>query len=352
MKRRPARRRYASTATHSGESDGKPHARGHRWRISSPSSVDIAPAGGRTGARGYEDATGFVEEEGKRCRTFKQATGFAPCRRGNLSMIEWILAVALNGRQSIEPAEPRKIGKNARLSVSRLARGDGAHSSPEPPHATNAPDIMSVEDEGSTIFEAAADGEITESHWCVRANGRPAVETPAPDRRLPSRAGIPRAHERRGVTRRTRIPTPDAQGIPLSQNPQRRQGRRRVHQPRVRPRVQLHARVQERLPQSSGCGRRNRERRPRRRTPPGGWNVARRPDIFFESTSRFHRSRTRRAATPSVLTTLRGSYKNIRNIPSRASSRTPSDGVSPRPSPPFEYCGVLSTGSPPSCFFA
>jgi len=36
------------------------------------------------------------------------------------------------------------------------------------------------------------------------------VKTPAPDRRLPSRAGIPRAHERHGVTRRTRIPTPDA----------------------------------------------------------------------------------------------------------------------------------------------
>ena len=50
----------------------------------------------------------------------------------------------------------------------------GAHSSPEPPHATNAPDVMSVEDEkGPNIFEAAADEEITESHWCVRANAAP-----------------------------------------------------------------------------------------------------------------------------------------------------------------------------------
>ena len=33
---------------------------------------------------------------------------------------------------------------------------------------------MSVEDEkGPTIFEAAADEEITESHWCVRANAAP-----------------------------------------------------------------------------------------------------------------------------------------------------------------------------------
>ena len=34
-KRKPARRRYASTATHSGESEGKPQALGQRWRISS-----------------------------------------------------------------------------------------------------------------------------------------------------------------------------------------------------------------------------------------------------------------------------------------------------------------------------
>jgi len=35
----------------------------------------------------------------------------------------------------------------------------------------------------------------------------------------------------------------------VPQEPQRRQGRRRVHQPGLPPRVQLHARVQGRLPQ-------------------------------------------------------------------------------------------------------
>ena len=184
---------------------------------------------------------------------------------------------------------------------------------------------------------------------------RPAVKTPAPDRRLPSRAGIPRAHERHGVTRRTRIPTPDAQGIPLSQNPQRRQGRRRVHQPRVRPRVQLHARVQERLPQSSLDVDEeivSADRGEEHLREDGTSRDARRPDIFFESTSRFHRSRTRRAATPSVLTTLRAVLtKTFETFVARASSRTPSDGVSPRPSPPFNTA-ACSPPDLPSCFFA
>jgi hypothetical protein len=84
---------------------------------------------------------------------------------------------------------------------------------------------------------------------------RPSSRQP-PTKRSPRRTGA--------TTRRTRIsrppdsPFPEAssspphlfpQGVPLPQEPQRRQGRRRRQQPGVRPRVQLHARLPRRLPQ-------------------------------------------------------------------------------------------------------
>ena len=173
VKRRPARRRYASTATHSGESDGKPtrgatgggSARRRRW--TSPQRVV---------ERAREDMkTRQGSWRGGSVVAFKRATGFAPCRRGNLSMIEWILAVALNGRQSIEPAEPRENWKKRpSLGLSVGPRRRGRTVRPSPRTRRTPPTVMSVEDEkGPTIFEAAADEEITESHWCVRANAAP-----------------------------------------------------------------------------------------------------------------------------------------------------------------------------------
>jgi len=65
-KRKPARRRYASTATHSGESEGKPQALGQRWRIS---SLSPSPPDGEAIARGrLKPQRGCVADGG----------GFAP----------------------------------------------------------------------------------------------------------------------------------------------------------------------------------------------------------------------------------------------------------------------------------
>jgi hypothetical protein len=88
------------------------------------------------------------------------------------------------------------------------------------------------EEAGPTIFEAAADEEITATHWC---------DDPSNEDFSPSRLPFSEAS--------SSPPHLFPQGVPLPQEPQRRQGRRRRQQPGVRPRVQLHARLPRRLPQ-------------------------------------------------------------------------------------------------------
>jgi len=74
------------------------------------------------------------------------------------------------------------------------------------------------EEAGPTIFEAAADEEITATHWC---------DDPSNEDFSPSRLPFSRGLEL--------TPHLFPQGVPLPQEPQRRQGRRRRQQPGVRP---------------------------------------------------------------------------------------------------------------------
>lgn len=169
-----------------------------------------------------------------------------------------------------------------------MARGDGGAQFARAPARVNAPDVMSAEDEKSpTIFEAAADEEITESHWCVRANP-PRAENARPrptfalPRRDPSRARTPRRdapdpypNPGRAGNTTAAGPATTARATPCT--PTSRTSPCATACPCARAAAAI----------LSGCGRRNRERRPRRTTPPGGGNVARRGSkskmIFFEA---------------------------------------------------------------------
>ena len=86
---------------------------------------------------------------------------------------------------------------------------------------------------------------------------RPSSRLP-PTKRSPRRTGASTRRTKISRPPDSRFPSLEAssspphlfpQGVPLPQEPQRRQGRRRRQQPGVRPRVQLHARLPRRLPQ-------------------------------------------------------------------------------------------------------
>ena len=86
---------------------------------------------------------------------------------------------------------------------------------------------------------------------------RPSSRQP-PTKRSPRRTGAATRRAKDSRPPDSRFPSSEAsssplhlfpQGVPLPQEPQRRQGRRRGQQPGVRPRLQLHARLPRRLPQ-------------------------------------------------------------------------------------------------------
>ena len=246
-----------------------------------------------------------------------------------------------------------------------MARGDGGAQFARAPARVNAPDVMSAEDEKSpTIFEAAADEEITESHWCVRANPpraenarpRPTLALP---RRDPSRARTPRRdapdpypNPGRAGNTTAAGPATTARATPCT--PTSRTSPCATACPCARAAAAI----------LSGCGRRNRERRPRRTSPPGGGNVARRgayvgtPAILFEtrdarargSISRFDRSHASRDDSLGSPRRCRHE-KNTRGDSSYSPPAEHPESAS-RLAPPSLNTAACSPPDLLSCFFA
>ena len=148
---REAQTREAQVRLHGdalGGERGKPQALGQRWRIS---SLSPSPRDGEAIARGrLNPGRGVSPTDGRLC-----ANGFAD----KTSVCGAVRVFSIRPRVRKTENAPRTGGKpsSARASHSHSAR----------PSNTRADMAEDEEEAGPTIFEAAADEEITETHWCV-----------------------------------------------------------------------------------------------------------------------------------------------------------------------------------------